>query len=215
MTKVSVKNLKGEKVKDLTLNDAIWNIEVNDDCLKKMIRLQLDATRQGTRKTKNRSEVSGGGKKPWSQKGTGRARQGSIRATQWRGGGIPFGVSPRDYTFKINKKERVIALKTALTYKNKDKALIVIDNIALKGLKTKEAVEILNVLFTKCMKHYPEGEKTLFVTSDENENLYMATRNLANVAVIMAGEINCYDLVNADVLVCDEAAVKDIEEALK
>ena len=208
MTKVSVKNLKGEKVKDLTLNDAIWNIEVNDDCLKKMIRLQLDATRQGTRKTKNRSEVSGGGKKPWSQKGTGRARQGSIRATQWRGGGIPFGVSPRDYTFKINKKERVIALKTALTYKNKDKALIVIDNIALKGLKTKEAVEILKALKL-------EGEKTLFVTSDENENLYMATRNLANVAVIMAGEINCYDLVNADVLVCDEAAVKDIEEALK
>ena len=208
MTKVSVKNLKGEKVKDLTLNDAIWNIEVNDDCLKKMIRLQLDATRQGTRKTKNRSEVSGGGKKPWSQKGTGRARQGSIRATQWRGGGIPFGVSPRDYTFKINKKERVIALKTALTYKNKDKALIVIDNIALKGLKTKEAVEILKALKL-------EGEKTLFVTSDENENLYMATRNLANVAVIMAGEINCYDLVNADVLVCDEAAIKDIEEALK
>ena len=208
MTKVSVKNLKGEKVKDLTLNDAIWNIEVNDDCLKKMIRLQLDATRQGTRKTKNRSEVSGGGKKPWSQKGTGRARQGSIRATQWRGGGIPFGVSPRDYTFKINKKERVIALKTALTYKNKDKALIVIDNIALKGLKTKEAVEILKTLKL-------EGEKTLFVTSDENENLYMATRNLANVAVIMAGEINCYDLVNADVLVCDEAAIKDIEEALK
>ncbi len=208
MTKVSVKNLKGEKVKDLTLNDAIWNIEVNDDCLKKMIRLQLDATRQGTRKTKNRSEVSGGGKKPWSQKGTGRARQGSIRATQWRGGGIPFGVSPRDYTFKINKKERVIALKTALTYKNKEKALIVIDNIALKGLKTKEAVEILKALKL-------EGEKTLFVTSDENENLYMATRNLANVAVIMAGEINCYDLVNADVLVCDEAAVKDIEEALK
>ena len=208
MTKVSVKNLKGEKVKDLTLNDAIWNIEVNDDCLKKMIRLQLDATRQGTRKTKNRSEVSGGGKKPWSQKGTGRARQGSIRATQWRGGGIPFGVSPRDYTFKINKKERVIALKTALTYKTREKALIVIDNIALKELKTKEAVEVLKALKL-------EGEKTLFVTSDENENLYMATRNLANVAVIMAGEINCYDLVNADVLVCDEAAIKDIEEALK
>ena len=140
MTKVSVKNLKGEQVKDLTLKDTIWNIEPNDDCLKKMIRLQLDATRQGTRKTKNRSEVSGGGKKPWSQKDTGRARQGSTRATQWRGGGIPFGVVPRDYTFKINKKERAIALKTALTYKNKEKALIVLDEIALKGLKTKEAL---------------------------------------------------------------------------
>ncbi len=208
MTKVSVKNLKGEKVKDLTLNDAVWNIEVNDDCLKKMIRLQLDASRQGTRKTKNRSEVSGGGKKPWSQKGTGRARQGSIRATQWRGGGIPFGVNPRDYTFKINKKERVIALKTALTYKNKEKALIVIDNIKLASLKTKEAKEVLKALAI-------EGEKTLFVTSDENENLYMATRNLGNVACIMANEINCYDIVNADVLVCDEEAVKNIEEALK
>ncbi len=208
MTKVSVKNLKGEKVKDLTLKDTIWNIEPNDDCLKKMIRLQLDATRQGTRKTKNRSEVSGGGKKPWSQKDTGRARQGSTRATQWRGGGIPFGVVPRDYTFKINKKERTIALKTALTYKNKEKALIVLDEIALKGLKTKEALEILKGLKI-------EDQKTLFVTSDENENLYMATRNLANVAVIMANEINCYDLVNADIVVITEEAIKTIEEALK
>ena len=208
MTKVSVRNLKGEKVKDLTLNDAVWNIEVNDDCLKKMIRLQLDSSRQGTRKTKNRSEVSGGGKKPWSQKGTGRARQGSIRATQWRGGGIPFGVSPRDYTFKINKKERVLALKTALTYKNKEKALMVIDSIVLKSLKTKEVKTVLEALGIK-------GEKALFVTSDENENLYMATRNLANVAVIMANEINCYDIVNADIMICDEAAVKNIEEALK
>ena len=208
MTKVSVRNLKGEKVKDLTLNDAVWNIDVNDDCLKKMIRLQLDSSRQGTRKTKNRSEVSGGGKKPWSQKGTGRARQGSIRATQWRGGGIPFGVSPRDYTFKINKKERVIALKTALTYKTREKALIVIDSIVLKSLKTKEAKTILDALKIN-------GEKALFVTSDENENLYMATRNLGNVAVIMANEINCYDIVNADVMICDEAAVKNIEEALK
>ena len=208
MTKVSVRNLKGEKVKDLTLNDAVWNIKVNDDCLKKMIRLQLDSSRQGTRKTKNRSEVSGGGKKPWSQKGTGRARQGSIRATQWRGGGIPFGVSPRDYTFKINKKERVLALKTALTYKQKEKALMVIDSIVLKSLKTKEVKTVLDALEIK-------GQKALFVTSDENENLYMATRNLANVAVIMANEINCYDIVNADVMICDEAAVKNIEEALK
>ncbi len=208
MAKISVKNLNGEKVKDLTLNDAIWNIEVNDDCLKKMIRLQLDATRQGTRKTKNRSEVSGGGKKPWSQKGTGRARQGSIRATQWRGGGIPFGVVPRDYTFKINKKERVIALKTALTYKQKEKALVVIDNLTFKSLKTKDALAVLKTLKLA-------EAKTLFVTSDENENLYMATRNLGNVACLMADEINCYDIVNADVLVCDEAAVKNIEEALK
>ena len=138
MTKISVKNIKGETVKDITLNSAIWNIEVNDDALKKMLRLQLDSMRQGTRKTKTRSEVSGGGRKPWKQKGTGRARQGSIRATQWRGGGIAFGVNPRDYSFKINKKERVLALKTALTYKNKEKSLVILDNINLDSLKTKE-----------------------------------------------------------------------------
>ena len=208
MTKISVKNLKGEKVKDLTLTDTVWNIEVNDDCLKKMIRLQLDASRQGTRKTKNRSEVSGGGRKPWKQKGTGRARQGSIRATQWRGGGIPFGVNPRDYSFKINKKERVIALKTALTYKNLEKSLIVIDNLQLGSLKTKEAVQILSTFKL-------EGQKVLFVTSDENEQLYMATRNLGNVAVILSNEVNCYDIVNADTMICDEQAVKNIEEVLK
>ncbi len=208
MTKISVKNLKGEKVKDLTLKDTVWNIETNDDCLKKMIRLQLDAARQGTRKTKNRSEVSGGGRKPWRQKGTGRARQGSIRATQWRGGGIPFGVNPRDYSFKINKKERVIALKTALTYKAKEKELIVIDNIDLGSLKTKEALEILKVFKL-------EDKKVLFVTKEDNEKLYMATRNLEKIAAILADEINCYDIVNADALVCDEEAVKSIEEVLK
>ena len=207
MTKISVKNLKGEKVKDLTLNDNVWNIETNDLCLKKMIKLQLDSMRQGTHKTKTRSEVSGGGRKPWKQKGTGRARQGSIRATQWRGGGIAFGVSPRSYSFKINKKERILALKTALTYKAKTKELVVIDNIKLDSLKTKEVINILDTLKL--------NGKVLFVTNDENENLYMAARNLGNVLVLMADEINCYDIVNADVMVCDEEAVKKIEEAIK
>ena len=207
MTKISVKNLKGEKVKDLTLNDNVWNIETNDLCLKKMIKLQLDSMRQGTHKTKTRSEVSGGGRKPWKQKGTGRARQGSIRATQWRGGGIAFGVSPRSYSFKINKKERALALKTALTYKAKTKELVVIDNIKLDSLKTKEVINILDTLKL--------NGKVLFVTNDENENLYMAARNLGNVLVLMADEINCYDIVNADVMVCDEEAVKKIEEAIK
>lgn len=207
MTKISVKNLKGEKVKDLTLNDNVWNIETNDLCLKKMIKLQLDSMRQGTHKTKTRSEVSGGGRKPWKQKGTGRARQGSIRAIQWRGGGIAFGVSPRSYSFKINKKERVLALKTALTYKAKEKELVVIDNLKLDSLKTKEVINILDTLKL--------SGKVLFVTSDENENLYMAARNLGNVLVLMADEINCYDIVNADVMVCDEEAVKKIEEAIK
>ena len=207
MTKVSVKNLKGEVVKDLTLDSKVWNIEVNDDALKKMIRLQLDSMRQGTRKTKSRAEVSGGGKKPWKQKGTGRARQGSIRATQWRGGGIAFGVDNRDYSFKINKKERSLALKTALTYKAKEKTIMVVDNIKLDSLKTKEATNMLETLKLT--------GKTLFITKDENENLYMATRNLGNVLVLMAEEVNCYDIVNADTLVIEEDAVKIIEEGLK
>ena len=146
MAKVSVKNIKGESVKDLNLDAKVWNIEVNDDALKKMIRLQLDSMRQGTRKTKTRAEVSGGGRKPWKQKGTGRARQGSIRATQWRGGGIAFGVNPRDYGFKINRKERTLALKSALTYKAKEKALVVLDSINLEALKTKEITNILETL---------------------------------------------------------------------
>ncbi len=207
MTKISVKNIKGEKVGDITLNDNVWNIETNDLCLKKMIKLQLDSMRQGTRKTKTRSEVSGGGRKPWKQKGTGRARQGSIRATQWRGGGIPFGVNPKSFTFKINKKERVLALKTALTYKAKEKDLLVLDEIKLNSLKTKEITTILETLKL--------SGKILFVTKEDNENLYMATRNLGNVLVLMANEINCYDIVNADVLVVEKDAVASIEEAIK
>ena len=208
MTKKSVKNLQGEKVKDLTIADSIWNIEVNEDALKKMIRLQLDASRQGTRKTKNRSEVSGGGRKPWKQKGTGRARQGSIRATQWRGGGIPFGVNPRDYSFKINRKERVLALKSALTSKVISKELIVVDNFKMDSSKTKDAVKVLENLKIS-------DNKVLFVTSDDAENLYLATRNLPNCLMLFTDEINVYDLVNADTLVMDEEAVKKIEEVLK
>lgn len=207
MTKISVKNLNGEKVKDLTLTDSVWNIEVNTDALKKMIRLQLDASRQGTRKTKNRSEVSGGGRKPWRQKGTGRARQGSIRSTQWRGGGIPLGVGPRDYTFKINKKERVIALKSALSSKVQEKALVVVDSFNMESTKTKDAIKMLEGLKL--------DNKILFVTSDDAENLYLAVRNLPNVLVIYADEVNCYDLVNADVVVMDEAAASKLEEVLK
>ena len=205
--KISVKNVAGEKVKDLTLNDAVWNIESNDLVLKKMIKLQLDSMRQGTHKTKPRSEVSGGGRKPWRQKGTGRARQGSIRAAQWRGGGIVFGVTPRDYTFKINRKERALALKSALSLKAQNKELVVIDNINLNSLKTKDVKNLIRDLNL-------EG-KVLFVTSEDNENLYMATRNLGYVYTILANEINAFDLVNANVVVCDEAAVKNIEEVLK
>ena len=205
--KISVKTKAGEKVKDLTLNDAVWNIEANDLVLKKMIKLQLDSMRQGTHKTKTRSEVSGGGRKPWRQKGTGRARQGSIRATQWRGGGIAGGVTPRDYTFKINHKERVLALKSALSLKAQNKELVVLDSIALETLKTKDVKKLIEDLKL-------EG-KILFVTSEDNENLYMATRNLGYVYCILTSEINAFDLVNADTVVCDVAAVNKLEEVLK
>ncbi len=207
MAKIGLLNQKGEKVKDITLADNVWNIEVNEIVLKKAIDLQLAATRQGTAKTKTRSEVSGGGRKPWRQKGTGRARQGSIRATQWRGGGIACGVLPRDYTFDINKKERKLALKSALTSKFQNKELVVVDEIKLKGLKTKEVKDLLKDLKL-------EG-KILFVTNDENENLFMATRNLGYAYSIMANEVNCYDLINADVVVCDEKAIEVIEGGLK
>ena len=205
--KISVKNKANEKVRDLTLNDAVWNIEANTQVLKKMIKLQLDSMRQGTHKTKTRSEVSGGGRKPWRQKGTGRARQGSTRATQWRGGGIAGGVTPRDYTFTINRKERALALKSALSLKAQNKELVVLDNIAIESLKTKDVKKLIQDLKL-------EG-KILFVTSEDNENLYMATRNLGYVYCILTNEINAFDLVNADVVVCDEAAVKKIEEVLK
>ncbi|MGN1338595.1 MAG: 50S ribosomal protein L4 [Candidatus Coprovivens sp.] len=207
MAKIQLINVKGEKLKDITLADNVWNIETNDIVLKKAIDLQLAASRQGTAKTKTISEVSGGGRKPWRQKGTGRARQGSIRATQWRGGGIATGVQPRDYTFDINKKERQLALKSALTHKFQDKELVVIDSIKLDTLKTKDVKEMMATLNL--------NGKVLFVTAEDNENLYMATRNLGYAYAIMANEVNCYDLVNADILVCDEDAVKTIEGGLK
>ena len=206
MTKLSINNLKGEKVNDISLNSKVFVIEVNDLALKKMVRLQLDASRQGTAKTKTRSEVSWGGRKPWKQKGTGRARQGSIRAAQWRKGGIVFGPTPRDYTFKINRKERVLALKSALTSKLNEKKLIVVDSLKLNDLKTKTGIELLNNLKLT--------GKILFIASEDAENLYMSTRNLDNVLVLFPDEINVYDILNADYIVFDETSIKMVEEAL-
>ena len=207
MAKVEVKNINNEKTKDLTLDAKVFGIEVNEIAIKKAIDLQLAASRQGTAKTKNRSEVSGGGKKPWRQKGTGRARQGSIRATQWRGGGIAGGVVPRDYTFKINKKERVLALKSVLSAIMAEKNLIVVDSLKMKSNKTAEVKALI--------KNLELDGKVLFITAEENENLYLATRNLGYAYSLVANEINCYDLINADKVVVEEAAIKMIEEALK
>lgn len=207
MTKVNVIDLKGTKVKDININDEIWNIKGNDIVLKQAIRLQMNSLRQGTADTKGRSEVSGGGRKPYRQKGTGNARQGTIRAPHYRGGGIVFGPTPRNYTFKMNRKTRRLALKTALSEKLMDKKLIVVDSLELSSSKTKDAIAMLETLKL-------EG-KVLFVSSHDAERLYLATRNLGNVAVLMADELNVYDIVNADVLVCDEDTMNYVEEALK
>ena len=209
MKKIDVLNINGEKVKDITLNKDVFGITPNDTVLYDAIKLSQNATRQGTASVKGRSDVSGGGRKPWRQKGTGRARQGSTRATQWRGGGIACGVLPRDYTFKMNKKERVLALKSALTYKVKDKELVVVEKFDVKSMKTKDIKSMIETMKL-------EG-KVLFIASSETdvENLYMASRNLGYVYVLLSDEINCYDLVNADTVVVEEAAIKEIEEALK
>ena len=207
MAKIEVKNIKNEKTKDLTLDAKVFGIEPNDVVLKKAIDLQLAASRQGTAKTKTRSEVSGGGRKPWRQKGTGRARQGSTRATQWVGGGIAGGVNPRSYSFKMNKKERVLALKSALTHIAKNKSLVVVDSLELKSNKTSEVKELIKTLGL--------NGKVLFITANDGENLYLATRNLGYTYSLMSDEINCYDLANADTVVIEEEAVKKIEEALK
>ena len=207
MAKLDIINLKGEKTSDLKLNDSIWNIETNDVVLKKALDLQMASLRQGTHKTKTRSEVSGGGRKPYRQKGTGNARQGTIRAPHYRGGGVVFGVTPRDYTFKMNKKERGLAIRSALTYKVKNDEMVVVDNLELTSLKTKD---IKNIIVDLKL-----AGKVLFVTANDAEKLYLATRNLGYAACIMANEINVYDIVNADTLVIESAAVKYIEEVLK
>lgn len=206
MKKVNVVNLKGENVKELKLNENIFGIEPNDIVLKKALRLQMDSLRQGTAKAKTRSEVSGGGRKPYRQKGTGNARQGSIRAAQYRHGGIVFGPVPRDYTFKTNKKEKVLAIKSALSHKLNDKELIVIDKIELKDMKTKTIKTIIETLKL-------EG-KVLFVTKDDAENLYMATRNLGYADAIMVEDLSVLDIVNSDTIVFDESAIGYVEEAL-
>lgn len=207
MAKIDIINLKGEKIKDIKLNDDVFGIEANQNSVKKMIKLQLDSIRQGTQKAKTRAEVSGGGRKPYRQKGTGNARQGSIRAPHYRKGGVAFAPTPRSYTFKINKKERLLALKSALSIKANEKAIKIVDSLELTSLKTKEAKALMAKLNL--------SGKILFVTSGDDENIYMATRNLDNVAVIMVNELNVYDLIHADQVVIDEASLKHIEEVLK
>lgn len=207
MAKVKVVNLKNEAVKDLTIEDSVWNIEVNEIVLSEAIKLQLASLRQGTHDTKDRSEVSGGGKKPWRQKGTGRARQGSTRAPHWPGGGIVFGPTPRDHGFKMNKKERRLAIKSALSNKFQTKALCVVDSLEIKSPKTKDLVNTL--------KGLKLSGQTLIITDGENGNICLASRNNPELHIIEPTSVNVLDLVGSDNLLIDEASVKKIEEVLK
>ena len=207
MAKISVLNIKGEKVSDITLEKQVFGITPNDAVLYDAITLTRNAQRQGTASTKTRSEVSGGGRKPWRQKGTGRARQGSIRAAQWYHGGVVFGPTPRDYDKKMNRKERRLALKSALAYKDIDKAIVVVDSLNLETNKTKDMLNILSNLKVA-------DKKVLIVVDELNENLILATRNIASVMLLETSEINTLDIVSADVMVITEAAAKAIGEVL-
>ena len=206
MAKTQVLNQKGEKVKDITLKDSVWNIEVNEPVMHDAIVLAQASLRQGTASTKTRSEVSGGGRKPYKQKGTGNARQGSTRSPQWPGGGIVFGPKPRKYDKKQNRKERRLALKSALTSKFQDKELVIVENLNLVDNKTKT--------FNEMLKNLNVDGKALVVYADENENLFLASRNNNKVAVVAFNEINVLDLVAASYLLIDESSVKKIEEVL-
>ena len=208
MKKIDLLNLKGEKVNELKLNEEIFSITPNDKVLYDAIILARASLRQGTHSTKNRSEVSGGGRKPWRQKGTGHARQGSIRAVQWVGGGRYGTPVPRDYSKKQNRKERRLALKSALSHKFNDNEAIVVEEFVFETPKTKEMISLLNTFKIN-------DKKVLFVVEDFTENVILASRNIPNVALISANELNVLDLVNSDVVVFTSEAIKKIEEALK
>ncbi len=207
MKKNNVINVKGEKVSDITLNENIFGIKPNDAVLYDAITLAQTSQRQGTADTKTRSEVSGGGRKPWRQKGTGRARQGSTRAPHWYHGGVVFGPHPRTYGKKMNRKERVLALKSALSYKVEENEIIILDELDVKTPKTKDMIKLLNDI--------KAPKKTLIVVDELSDNLILATRNIPKVELLEASEINVLDIIGADGLVITKKAVEMIEEAYK
>ena len=206
--KIDVLSLKGEKVKDIKLEDNIFNIEPNDAVIKDAVVAAMAGARQGTAKVKTRSEVAGGGKKPYRQKGTGNARQGSIRAPHYRHGGIVFGPVPRDYSKKMNKKEKKLALKSALSYKVLDKELVVVSTIEFETNKTKEMVNLLEGLNLT-------NHKVLVCVKELTDNVCLVARNLANVKVVLPSEINTFDLISSDNLLIEEEALTMLEEVLK
>ena len=203
MANVAVYNMEGKEVGTLDLNDAVFGVEVNEHLVHMAVLQQLANNRQGTQKAKTRSEVRGGGRKPWRQKGTGHARQGSTRAPQWTGGGVVFAPVPRDYSFKINKKEKRAALKSALTSRVQENKLIVVDELKLDEIKTKKFAEVMKNL---------NVEKALVVINDNDQNIVMSAKNIPTVKVAQTNTINVFDILKYSTVVVTKAAVATIEE---
>jgi large subunit ribosomal protein L4 len=207
MAKLALLNQSGSTVGEIELDDLVFGLEPHESVMTEAILMQRASLRQGTHKVKGRSEVRGGGRKPWKQKGTGRARQGSIRSPQWRGGGIVFGPTPRSYAYKLPKKVRRLAIKSALSAKVQAGDLIVLDQFVLEAPKTKEFVQVLNNLKV-------ENKKALFVTADFNENVALSGRNIPGVTILESNGINVLDVVAATKLIVTKAAIEKIEEVL-
>lgn len=203
MANVSVYNIEGKEVGSIELNDAVFGVEVNEHLVHMAVVNQLANNRQGTQSAKTRSEVSGGGRKPWRQKGTGHARQGSTRSPQWAGGGVVFAPKPRDYSFKMNKKEKRIALLSALSSKVADNKIVVLDAFNLDEVKTKKFAEVMSNL---------KVDKALVVIEGENKNVVLSGRNIPTVKVSATNEINTYDVLKYETLVVTKAAVEKLEE---
>ena len=203
MANVSVYNMEGKEVGKMDLNDAVFGVEVNEHLVHMAVVQQLANNRQGTQKAKTRSEVSGGGRKPWRQKGTGHARQGSTRSPQWTGGGVVFAPVPRDYSFKLNKKEKRAALKSALTSRVNENKLLVLDELKLDEIKTKNFKEVLDNL---------KVSKALVVIEDNDKNVVLSARNIPNVITAQANTINVYDIMKYSTVIVTKGAVANIEE---
>ena len=203
MANVTVYNMEGNEVGTMELNDAVFGVDIHEHLVHLAVVRQLANNRQGTQKAKTRSEVSGGGRKPWRQKGTGHARQGSIRAPQWTGGGVVFAPVPRDYEVKMNKKERRAALKSALTSKVQENKLVVVDSLALAEAKTKEMQKVLTNL---------KADKALVVTADDDQKVVLSARNIADVQTATVNTINVYDVMKHNTVVVTKDAVASIEE---
>ncbi len=204
MANVSVYNMEGSEVGKLDLNDSVFAVDVNEHLMHMAVVLQLANKRQGTQKAKTRSEVSGGGRKPWRQKGTGHARQGSTRSPQWTGGGVVFAPTPRDYSFKMNKKEKAGAIKSALTTKVNEEKFFVMDSLKFDEIKTKKMVGVLDAL---------KVNKALVVLDGEdNDNVEVSARNIAGVRTVYSNAINVYDILKYDTIIITKSAVAKLEE---